>query len=143
MWFLHQVHGPVSLQVVFGFEGLPAGGAAERSRVRVHQLVGLQACFGFESLLAEPAGKRSVFLFSVSQQVELEGLGVAESSGTLVAGERPPVSVDVHVLHQVKLTGETLLTNLTNKPSPRGSDHRFRWVLEVGGVRGGKILSRV
>lgn len=143
VWFLHQVNGPVSLQVVFGFEGLPAGGAAERSRVGVHQLVGLQARFGFESLLAEPAGERRVFLFFMSQQVELQGSGGAEPSGAPVAAERPPLFVDVHVLRQVELTGKTLLANLTDKHFPRASDHRVTWDLELRGVCGAKILSRV
>lgn len=137
------VHGLVSLQVAFGFEGLPAGGAAERPCVRVHELVSLQAHFGFESLLAELALEGRVFLLLVSQRVALEGFCAPESSGALVAGVRPPFSVGAHVLHQVKPTVKTLLTNFTSKLLRFGSDRRFTRALERRGVCGSKILCRV
>lgn len=140
---LHQVHDPVSLQVAFGFEGLLAGGTAERPRVRVHELVSLQARFGFERLLADLAPEGRVFLLLVSQRVELEGFCAPELSGALVAGERPPLSVGVHVLQQVNVTVKTLLTDFTNKRLRFGSGHRFMRALELRGVRGGKIPSRI
>lgn len=140
---LHQVHDPVSLQVAFGFEGLPAGGAAERPRVRVHELVSLQAHFGFERLLADLALEGRVFLLFVSQHVELEGFCAPEFSGALVAGERPPFSVGVHVLQQVSATVKTLLTNFTNKHLRFRFDHRFTRALELRRVRGGKIPCRI
>lgn len=142
------VHDLVSLQVVFSFEGLPAGGAGERPRVRVHELMGLQVHFSFERLLAELALEGSVLPLFVPQQVVLERRGVPEFPRALVAGERPLIFVSVHVLHQVKLPVEALVTDVAHKhlPSPpdvcasAGSVSGFCRVCRAAVLCRGKIL---
>lgn len=102
-WLLRGVHRLVSVQVVFGFEGLLADVADERSRVGVHQLMPLQARSALEGLAAELTGEAGLDLLLVSQQMVLEGHRGPECSGALVAGERPQLSVGVRVLRHKQL----------------------------------------
>lgn len=111
----HGVHDLVCLQVAFSFEALPAGGAHERPRVRVHELMSLQVHVCFERLLAELAGEGGELPLLVPQQVVLKARCVPEFSWALVTGETRLFFVSVHVLHQMKLPVEALVTDVTHK----------------------------
>lgn len=126
------VYDLVSLQVGFSFEGLPTGGAGERPCVCVCELVSLQLHFCFERLLTELALERSVLLLLVPQQVVLKSRRVPEFSRALVAGERPLVFVSVHVLRQMKLPVEALVTHITYKQLPFPCDFCFLCASAVG-----------
>ena len=144
MRLLRGVNQQMSLQVVFGFEALPTGGAEERPLVCVHKLVCLQVHFGFERPLTDVAPEGSVLLLLMAQQVELERCRVPELSGTLAAGERPLFFVSVHVLHQMKLPAEALVTDVAYKHPPFLLDLCFLCVLAISVfVHCGTILCSV
>lgn len=124
------VNDLMRLQVAFSFEALPAGGAHERPRARVHELMSLQVHFGFERLVTDLALEGNRLPLLVSQQVMLKSRCVPEFPGALVAGERFPVSV--HVLLQVKLPVEALVTDVTHKHLRFLTGFCFLGVLAVG-----------
>jgi len=72
----------------------------------------------------------------------LEGRRIPEFSGALVTGKKPPFFVRIHVLHQVKLPVEALVTDLTCKHLPFTPDFCFLSVLPVHifGFGSGAIL---
>lgn len=115
MRLFHAVHSLVSPQVLSRLKALAAGGADERSRVRVDGLVRLQVHFCFERLVTVLALVRCVFLLLVPLQVALKRRRSSKFPRTLVAGENPLFFVRVAVFQQVKLPAEALVAHFTFK----------------------------
>lgn len=92
----------------------------------------LQPHFCFELLLAELALVAGILLLFVSQQVVLKSRCVPELSRALVAGKRPLLFVDVHVLHQVEESVKSLVTDVTHKDSAFLQNLCFQTLLALG-----------
>lgn len=71
--------------------------------------------FGFECLAADLAMKGRVLLLLVPQQVVLKRRSSPEFSRTLLAGQKSPFFVRFHVLQQMKLPVEGLVTHVAHK----------------------------
>lgn len=71
--------------------------------------------FCFEGLVTDLAFKGRVLLLLVPQQVVLKSRSIPEFSRTLVAGKKSLSFVSFHVLQQMKLPVEGLVTEVAHK----------------------------
>lgn len=127
------VYDLVSLQVAFSFEGLPASGADKRPRICVYDLMSLQVHLCFEHLVTDLTLVGGVLLLLMPQQVVLKGHRIPELPGTLFAGKKFLLFVSVHVLQQMELLVEALVTDIAHKDPLCPLDFHSLCVWAVGG----------
>lgn len=97
----------------------------------MYNLMSLQVHFCFERLVTDLALKGRMLLLLVPQQVVLKRRCIPELSRTLIAGKKFLFFVSVHVLQQMELPVEALVTDGAHKDLFCLPDFCFLCVLAV------------